>query len=1221
MKEKAKRITKAALALLVAMTVISGNVSAAIDGAGWDTDYDFYGSRLNWTRDRFKDYTTYWGSTGGMNYSGNNQSLTNGATYNYRSGDNEFALAANTNVPVFRWGYYNLTQGGSAYNWIQYSQGFSDIEIDLSKDFALGGTMKIGSDFGRLDPNSEGAKDGYADIGGSGLVADGGLTIALIPTNLRSEIIKNAGNGLSGVQRLGAYGVFKNSIIMEFDVGHQNGYSSINGNERASFSILNPQQELKNVGDWKIYRNDLSGLGLSNYTQNFYDKNKFATVASQSHIGISVTDRDDGYVKSEQNSSERRFIWGTDTGNFDYKIEYRADTGTMMYSVRKKNTGTWEYSVSYTIPSSYRGKRYTVASSFSAIYQDHDRFTPNSGGYFNGARNANANGNNIAPGQMELTIEGVYSQPDLSNLNNQVAFMQNPSGSVSDTNNATKAYQNGYISNTEGDTEKVRKRSVFPLEGDRVVLHNEVDITSMFNEAQGDSGSLQLTELNFRDLKFVNSSGGVIGGVPPGLDQTSVSNMNKNIKYYYSVDGGSNWKECQKTNKGLAVNISGASRPLRWRAVVTLPKTSSNTNSNNVQFWLTGDVIVSVKRVGGSTATFNLPLYKENSERVTFFSNPKDVESNGISKTSARIISTSSGINTLDGKKDGSKQDSVSYGVKVWYNSSQRSEDYKPDYDLQDTTYSYKTIEQIVSNTGPTSNTTKDANINLTEDTRYIVNYSIYDSQFNSNSNVNTSIASKAQNPDRAKSDTTRVIWKSDKVSKQGGYEFYLEPEITMDLADFDGFEEAVTNGTAGTYYQKIAKAANAAVFDTNKADWNNLANTIVGTGNHAALRNAISNPGNSVEITLRYPGTNGNFDKTLRLTIQDELPKVVSNTDSGGISDEKASKVIFDREDYTISATFKMTDSSGANLNLDTFDWNAVQGDIKVALYKKNGDKATGSKDAFYRWANRTNADTEGSVSQGKQAKVDLPATLKYNNDGTFTVTYRLLNSSSSTSNENWIQSKWEDNAQWRIYAWTDANKSTKDYSSLQDTNTDKVELGAVDNQVPSVTTVVKVIEKDNGNIPSSMFEISNVRLTEDPETNELINKDPKTTISVKRIDGADNTAKHDYYYTVEVANTEKDDLNRPYVQLTQASTGRGLWATYLRYDSNSGTYTDVTTTDKLIGKISYNPVVVDGETINSSIRFGMRANILKNLSDKQDFTGNTSFTFTRYSIGGTGA
>ena len=536
----------------------------------------------------------------------------------------------------------------------------------------------------------------------------------------------------------------------EFDVGHQNGYSSITGNNSASFHITNPQQELKNVGDWKIYRNDLAPLGLQNHTQTFYDKNKFEKVASQSHIGISVTDRDEGYVKSEQNSSERRFIWGTDTGNFDYKIEYRADTGTMMYSVRRKNTGTWEYSVSYTIPQSYRGKRYTVASSFSAIYQDYNRFTPNYGGYFNGARNANANGNNIAPGQMELTIEGVYSQPDLRNLDNQVAFMQNPSGSVGDANNATKAYQKGYVSSGDGDETKLQKRSLFPLEGDRIVLHNEVDVFAMFNEAQGESGTLQLTELNFRDLKFVDSSGKVISGVPPGLD-ASTANIMK-VEYYYSVNGGSNWQKCQKVNKNLSANISGSNHPLRWRAVVTLPKTSSNTNSSNVQFWLTGDVIVSVRRVNGSTATFNLPLYKENSERVTFFSNPKDVGANGISTTTARQIRSSSNIRTLHGNKDGSNQDAISYGVNVWYNSTQKSEPYQPTYNSQDTTYSYKTIDQIIGNANPMKNETADANISLTENTRYIVNYSIYDSQFNSNSSVNTSIAAKAQNPDRAKS-------------------------------------------------------------------------------------------------------------------------------------------------------------------------------------------------------------------------------------------------------------------------------------------------------------------------------------------------------------------------------------------------------------------------------------------------------------------------------------
>ena len=103
-------------------------------------------------------------------------------------------------------------------------------------------------------------------------------------------------------------------------------------------------------------------------------------------------------------------------------------------------------------------------------------------------------------------------------------------------------------------------------------------------------------------------------------------------------------------------------------------------------------------------------------------------------------------------------------------------------------------------------------------------------------------------------------------------------------------------------------------------------------------------------------------------------------------------------------------------------------------------------------------------------------------------------------------------------------------------------------------------------------MFEIYNVRLTEDPERNELVNKDPNTTISVKRIDGADSNAKHDYYYTVAVGNTDVDNSKRPYAILKQTNTGRSLWATYLRYDPAKNSYTDVTIDNKEIGKISYN-------------------------------------------------
>ena len=262
----------------------------AMDGAGWDTEFDYYGSRLNWTRQRFSQYTTYWGSTAGMNYSGADQSLnSNGRTDNYRSGDNGYALATNSQTPTFRWGYYNLHD--DTYNWIQYSQGFSNITVNLRKDFALSGTMKIGNDFGYLDSSSEGAKDGYAGIGANnGLRADGGLTISLLPADQRDIIIQNSGNGLSAVQRLGAYGAFRNAIVMEYDVGHQNGYSSITGNTGSSFFVLNPNNELQRVGDYQMDIRDLQGLGFGSGTNtNFYEKYYSPNVASNPHIGISVT--------------------------------------------------------------------------------------------------------------------------------------------------------------------------------------------------------------------------------------------------------------------------------------------------------------------------------------------------------------------------------------------------------------------------------------------------------------------------------------------------------------------------------------------------------------------------------------------------------------------------------------------------------------------------------------------------------------------------------------------------------------------------------------------------------------------------------------------------------------------------------------------------------------------------------------------------------------------
>ena len=1193
----------------------------AMDGAGWDTEFDYYGSRLNWTRQRFSQYTTYWGSTAGMNYSGADQSLnSNGRTDNYRSGDNGYALATNSQTPTFRWGYYNLHD--DTYNWIQYSQGFSNITVNLRKDFALSGTMKIGNDFGYLDSSSEGAKDGYAGIGANnGLRADGGLTISLLPANQRDFIIKNSGNGLSGVQRLGAYGSFQNAIIMEYDVGHQNGYSSITGDDRASFHVLNSSQEFQRVGDYKLDFSDLHGLGFGSGTNtNLYEKTKSSRVASTPHIGISVTGRN-GYVQSTDYSSTRRFIFGRNNldnsnySSYNYKIEYEASTGKMFFSLKRANTGTWEYMVSYVLPGNYRNKDYLVATSFSGIYQHHTRFAVmGNNGYFNGAKNANTT--DIGRGQMELTIQGVYSQPDLKNLNNQVVFMSNNQGSLSEGTTSIRAYKNGYVNGNDSEGIKKNKRKYFPLEGDKIIIQNQADINALFNETETTVGNLKLTNLSFRDLQFVDSNGTSIG-IPSALNVSSIGKIN--ISYYYSVDGGAKWLSCSKTSSPNR-EISSVSEPLRWRIVIQLPNTKDVTDYINKQFWFKGETVITVSR-GGSTASFNLPWVKENSNRVTFFSDPKDVSANNISTNTARVIN-SNDTNVLYGNKTSNNIDAVSYGLKVWYNSEQAEVNYIPS-DQQTQSYEYKTFNQILSNNG---NATSGGNVNnssitLQNNARYIVTYSLYDSAFNDESKLTTYTG----NQDRSKASTKRVIWKSDNVLVQSGYEFYLEPEVELSLEDFEGFSNSENKAE---FYRKIANAANVSVFKTADANWTNLARTgtavattITGDGNdHQKIIDLMDNPGTSDDITIRFQSSGTIVDKKVKVKFALDVPKVVSNIGGNSITDERATKIIFDKEDYTVSATFKLANADDTSIDLSQLKWDDVKDKIKVALYKKNGPQSQASNDKYYRWANNSQATNNGKT--GNNTKLNLPVDLKYNNNGTFTVTYTLLNNNTSASDANWVQKKWEDGAEWKILAWTDSNKPSKDYSNLTNSSLDTINLNESDTNVPSVTTTIKLIEKNNGNLPETMFTISDVKLVDDAnDDKQLINKDPETKISVTRIDGANGNAQHDYYYEVEVAAANTDSSKRPYSVLTQSGTGENINATYMKYDTSKSLYVDILSTNKLLGKISYNPVVVNGESIPSSIRFGMKAVKPDNLSSKTEFIGTTAFKFTRKAISSGGA
>lgn len=1223
---KRKQIIKVALSIMMALSIVNGTIFAAVTDE-WDESFDYYGARLDWTRGQFANNTTYFVSGNGMNFNGN---VALDDAMNIRGDANSNVGLASTSVPTFRYGYQQNIWKEKA--WIQYSHGFSNITLDLSKDFAITGTLNVGSDFGKLDSSSEGAKTNRHFGDGNGVNIDGGVTISLIPENQTSLIMQDAKNGLSGAFRLGAYGVFRNSIVMEFDTSTVQGYGSTTGSPSDSFTIASSdgsktyESEYGQTGDYSYEVQDIKNItGHNWYNTSFSNfKNNHSHVSSRAHVGISLTGRN-GFVESENNATPRAIVGKNDsqeTGLFNYRIEYK--NGKLTFGLGKNANG-WRYTtVTMNLPENYKNKRYQLATSFGAVYQNWTYYTD--GTFFKNRITADQYDGTLGTGQIELTLQGVYTAPSLDNVASQVAFAKTDgSGSLGTENNQNgyvNAYSGGYVENGDSADEAMRKRRQFPVEGDTIIVQNNADVQSLFNGLNyaGNGQPITLKEITFKNVKFVDSSGTEISGTPPGLN-TNASGLS--IQYYYSTDGGSTWTKASKSNKNLNKSISDSNSPLRWRAVMRLPETTSVTNGTNTQFWLKGEVIVQLAR-SGNTITYNLPLYQQNNSRITFFSDPKDVGNNSLSKESARLISPGSNIKTLSGNGQGNSENSLSYGLYVKYNSTQTTKPYNPSWEGQDSTYSYKSISEIRNSSSENRNDSPDANVTLQEDTRYLVRYTMYDSQFNDSNGSTRFLPELAKNPDRAKSVTTRVIWNSDHVKIQNGYEFYLESKVEMTPEELDGFLTALDKGS---YYRKIADKANVAVFQTANADWTNLANssTISGNGNHTALTNAINHPGTPYDIPIQFKNGGVTIEKTVSVVVKDDTPKVVSDTGGNTIGDQPTEKVIFDGEDYTISASFKLVDANGNSVADDPdFSFDSIKDDIRVALYKQNGDIATNGRDSFYQWASGTEVGKGGKASASGPNKLKLPTEITngfvYNDDGTFTVTFQLLNDDGSKS-YNWIQQQWEDGANWRIYAWTDSNQPSKDYSNVKDSSTYKVPLDEKDSNVPSVTTNIQLIEKDNGNIPSSMFEISNVRLTEDPETNELINKDPKTTISVKRIDGADNTAKHDYYYTVEVADTKTDASKRPYVQLTQASTGRGLWATYLRYDPAKNSYTDVTIDNKEIGKISYNTVVVNNETINSSVRFGMRANILKNLSDKQDFTGNTSFTFTRYSIGGTGA
>lgn len=1089
----------------------------------------------------------------------------------------------------FRFGKWKYGEWDDAY-WLQQGAAFSDISFDFTKDFSLVGAMQVGSKFGSGKDSPE-ATD---------IKIDGGLTISFIPENQVENARSNAAKAYGAAYRLGAYNTLPNSIICEYDLATDTYYKRMDHDPK-NFTIF--EDDFKAVGDYtygpstgefvgaypilangNIYnlaKNGITNGGLTSYYENV------------THIGISTTNA--SCQTSQAESSARVAVGSLDTGLIHYNITYSQANQTITFTVTPSKSGvarTIRQSVSNVISRLGSNKKMKLAFTFGAAYLDIAAYTYNSSPYFESDPNKT-----MGQGQIEVYATEAMVNPDLKLGSTDVRWLNSPD-QVAGANQNNNAYYNSSSQIDYSD------RTLWPVEGDRIYAQVGFTPTTSYMP--------QVNSINKGTLK-------VSVGTISVLDKnaTAIANASVGDKSLYKRTGTTGNFKWSSYNANSAIEVSNMNEEYSFRIVLQLPNLTDNSYS---EYYVKG-YLNAVFNVGQSKITYKIPFSSATNNMLPISRNPRFVKWNNIDYYSQiRVIQSTDNLNSLTNSNPngsqaatGGNKSSIHYGVGYRLGSETSPRGIYTG--APGVTFGYESASMSNLNDRTTmKNVANGATINLVEDTRYILNYQVIDSAYSSKNqnltgNVNRGISTKK-----------RIIWNSDNVEILNGYEFYAKQDVIMNKSEFDGWKD---ESNKASFYQKIAKAAEAKIFKTSNYNFTDLLNSnyssITGTGVHDGIENSLNNLGSKNSVTLQYTDSNGTkITRTISLIIQDSIPKIVSNTTEW--DDKSQVKVIFDKENYTVSATFKLANADDTSIDLSQLKWDDVKGKIKVALYKKNGPQSQASNDKYYRWANNSQATNNGKT--GNNTKLDLPVDLKYNNNGTFTVTYTLLNNNTSTSDANWVQKQWEDGAEWKILAWTDSNKPSKDYSNLSNSSLDTINLNESDANVPSVTTTIKLIEKNNGNLPETMFTISDVKLVDDAnDDKQLINKDPETKISVTRIDGANGNAQHDYYYEVEVAAANTDSSKRPYSVLTQLGTGENINATYMKYDTSKSLYVDILSTNKLLGKISYNQVVVNGESIPSSIRFGMKAVKPDNLSSKTEFIGTTAFKFTRKDISSGGA
>lgn len=1138
--------------------------------------YDEYNSNKKWSTSDFTDKWMY-ASNQHMNWGAIQPpagSIDMGSigTYNDSKLGAKFTFGANL-------GYINDMNKA---HWLQQGSAFSDISFYFNKDFALKGSMRIGNSFGS---NSDAIDSKNINI-------DGGLTISFIPSDKVTAAKNNSRDARGSAYRLGAYGVMPNSIILEFDTSTDLYYDTKVANPGDIRSFVIHREDLEKTGDFNYTSRgdnlDGNAWGVLN-GKNIYDTANGSNQENVAHIGISTTG-DNAYVASSNESSDRVAIGSSNTGTINYEVQYTAGNREIKFMIWEADgdlrTATMNLSTFFSKNSV--DKPYKLAFSYGAAYVDLTRYVNNN--FFNDGS-----------GTIDVWAKELYVSPELKTTDTKVRWL-NSGTDVQQDNGTYNAYKQ------ENGQMNYSNKALWPVAGDRIFVQFSFQPKTNVMPQPGTQLPGKLS-IRVDDLSIKDNFGKTISGLSPG-----------DCKFFYKAGNDGSWAVYSSSTP---IDITEKTNEYFIRLQLKLPELL--TNSSAEEYYVTGNFYADYQ-VGGSKITYKIPLMTENNNNISVSRPPKYIGWNGEDYyNNTRIVKSTDQVDVLRnvsnmGSKDGTgsggagRKKSIHYGVgyKLFSTNTEHYlyQERNSSYDIKQFNYETATMDNL-GNIESKKNVQigePDIKLDFSEDRRFILEYRLQDPNYRK-----TNKETLSGNPNRGKATGKRVIWASDNVQIENGYEFFAKP-VTMSKDAFKDFDPNGNNNAK--YYQNIAKKASAKLFKTSDYNFKNLFDESysqisgIGVDGHQKVQQALQSPGTQVEVPIQVTINSSTIRLNVKLTIADSTPKVVS-VDTGKATDTKAEKVIFSKENFELSATFKLVDDNG---NIVDYNDLSEKNAVKVALYKMNPVKNPTSNDKYKRWANRTNADNEGqdTTTQGKKDKLVTPKNDKIvdNGNGTFTVTYTLLDDPLDGSIQmDWITEKWDHLSEYRIYCWTDSNGENINYGDLNHTGTDSVNRSDINDKVPSVTTKMYLHSKDDqGNLPSAMFKVpKEISLYENGNSVENFGENLTITFAGE-YNPTDLIVQHDSKYSVTAQTNGSSITGKPYVEM---SNSKGSFQAYYYKQNGSNGFYEITNSTTPLGEIGFKS---NGNT--STLRFGLKGKKPSNTNKNDVYKGTATFKFTREKI-----